>query len=166
MNRTFDNNANPKTTGYKGARYYAKLADKKTKWEDLPVNTTYSAPPVQELEYKGQDINVGQCNVNNIYTSLPPGTTFNTELVAPMSSSRKLYSTYRVPDGQYFYPNAEKYEPMLNGKRFMYDTTFEEMNPIPGIKQIGYRRKLYPLTDEYMRELSVYTDETLPYPNF
>jgi len=164
MNFRFDNLEKPKATSYKGAKFYARLADKKVPWQAVPSSSTYSAPTA--IKYKGQDINLGQCPVNNTYTSLPPGTDFHAQLVGPASSNRRLYSSYRTPDGQYFYPNMEQYEPMLNGKRLMYDTSFEEMNPIPGIKQIGYRRKLYPLTDEYMRELSVYADETLPYPNY
>ena len=156
---------NPRNS-YESARYYAQLAETKKPWPEIPANSTYSANPVPELKYKGQDINLGKCHVNNIYHSVPPGTEYITHVQGPTSSSRTLMPTMRLPDGQYLYPNMIRYEPILNGKRFMYDTPFEDMNPIPGIKQTGYRYKLYPLTDEYARELSVFTDNVVPYPNF
>ena len=154
------------SSSYENARYYNNLATEKQSWSDLPKNFAYSAPTVPEFKYKGQDVDFGRCNVNQSYFSIPPGTTFLTHLVGPTSIGRELYPTLRLPDGQYFYKNMERQEPVLNGKRFMYDTPFEDMNPIPGLKQVGYRRKIYPLTDEYPREINRYSDTTLPYPNW
>lgn len=167
MNERFDDYSKFSNT-YENARYYVNLANenKNIPWAELPKNFEYSAPTVSGFKYKGQDINMGKCGVNQVYFSIPPGTTFLKSIAGSTSSSRELYPTTRLPDGQFLYKNMTREEPVLNGKRFMYDVPFENLNPVPGIKQVGYRRKIYPLTDQYPREISKYSNETLPSPNY
>lgn len=153
---------------YEPASFYQRLA--KQEYEDTRNwhppswgSGQYSAEPV--LGYKGQDIDT-KCPVNQSYHSIPPGTDFKRHLIGPTSNTRELYPTRRLADGQYFYKNMERLEPTLNGKGFMYDATFDETNPVPGLNRFGYRSKIYPLTDEYPREIYRYNKGVLPYPNY
>jgi hypothetical protein len=154
-----------RTSEYAPATFYARLADTSRSWPSF-TKKRFSKDPIPELKYKGEDIDLERCRTNVLYTSVPPNTKFIRHIQGPTSSSRALYPTLRVPDGQYLYPNMVRSEPVVNGKRLMYDTKWEDLNPIPGTQQIGYRRKLYPLTDQYARELSIFENKILPYPDY
>lgn len=166
MNFPIDYNAKPSSTGYAPATYYAKLAQGvEKKNEQWPSFGKIKYEAHLYGNYKGQDIDM-QCPVNQSYFSIPPGTTFLPSPREPSSVSRELYPKTRLPDGQPLYSTQYRAEPVLNGKRFMYDVPFEEMNPVPGMKQIGYRRKVYPLTDMYPREINRFSNVSLPTLDF
>jgi hypothetical protein len=84
----------------------------------------------------------------------------------PASNNRILYPQVRLPDGQYLYPQMERVEPLINGKRTMYDVSLKEANPIPNMGQVGYHQKLFPMTNEYERPIYRYAPNTLPTPNW
>jgi hypothetical protein len=193
MDRSFESlypATGPWSTGYENARYYQQLATGSDGSVDRASGIWYSSPPPEvyatESKYKwrGQDIDLTvpeyrvlpngirvpkqqSCSINQSYVSLPmERTKFLVHPQGPASNNRVLYPKVRLPDGQYLYPQMERVEPLINGKRTMYDVSLEETNGIPGMGQVGYTQKLFPMTNEYQREVHRYANGVLPTPNW
>jgi hypothetical protein len=155
-----------KNKSYKMATYYNTLANRPEGRLPIPSGfSRYSSNPVGG--YKGQDIDLNRCSINNVNMTVPVGTEFRRWITGPTSNARGLYPNLRLPNGEYLFQNMERAEPMLNGKRLLYDTTLDELNPLPGSTQYKpSRQKLYPLTNVYSRELSLYSEKILPTPDY
>jgi hypothetical protein len=177
----------PWSTGYENAQYYQRLAN----GPDNPASGTwYATPPPQQYstesmyKWRGQDIDLRtlesrtlpngiqvpkhqSCSINQSYVSLPmERTRFLVHPQGPASNNRVLSPTVRLPDGQFLYSQMERIEPLINRKRILYDVSLEETNGIPGMGQVGYTQKLYPMTNEYERPIYTYANATLPTPNW
>src|SRR5208337_1295016 len=169
----------PWSAEYENAQYYQRLANGP---DNHASGTWYATPPPQQYsteskyKWRGQEIDLRtpksrtlpngiqvpeqqSCSINQSYVSLPiERTKFLVHPQGPASNNRVLSPTVRLPDGQYVYPQMERVEPLINGKRTMYDVSLQETNGIPGMGQVGYTQKLYPMTNEYERVVYRYAN--------
>ena len=102
-----------------------------------------------------------RCPINQIYQSLPPSSPHNPtfwEETAVSTSQKHLYTG--VPN---WYPFQRIRRPV--GTMYEHDySQFHETGVGRG-KRISYHNKMYPLTNRNVREVRVYSDALLPYPN-
>lgn len=110
--------------------------------------------------YPQQPLFDRNCEVNQIYQSLPPSspnipTKWEYTAVGP-SSMKHLYSG--IPN---YYPYQKIYRPI--GTLYEHDYSQFHENGVGKNKRISYHYKPYPFTDRNVREVRTYSDYILPY---